>query len=327
MSATLNLYSLTLAYGDTAASNNPLLKFVDWKRALQGVSIENPKSEQVTIPPDTEVVVFDNTRPLTMYGSTTFSLTMSALSPNRYRLTHTAGTSPTFRTARTINLTGVALTLTAQPNNTLLVAAGSGTPFSALQIGDDVFIPGPSTGDSPTVFQSANEGRWSVMAVGGSNVTLVRPAGVAPVMVSQTATPTNVDQFQAFTQAGVQIGDWLDITAGFVPSTQKTYPIVAVTAKWLEFTSATPLAVQYGIAPGPTGLRVFSSAKRFLRIEADQQCVVRLNGDTSYSVRMDPWAAGDPEQVAEFMKVGWSWSLRILNRSTQNLHVTVISAE
>lgn len=329
MSATLNLYSLTLAYGDPTANNNPALRFVDWKRVLQGVPVENPKSEALVIQPGVEKLVFDGVRSLAVDGTTAFDLAFAkGEASDRYRLVHAAGTPPAFRTDRGLDLTDIALTLAVQPNGSLLVQAAAGTPFAALQAGDEVFIPGPSTGDAATVFQPFNEGSWTVLATasGGAKVYLARPDGAA-LMLAQEATPASAAQVQGFSSTGVQVGDKLDLSAGFAPSARKTFVVAAVTAKRLEFACTTPLADEAGVVPGAAGIQVFSGAKRFIRIEADQDCVIRLNGDTGSSVRLSPWTPGDPEQVAEFTTVGPVWSLKVLNRAGQALHVNVISAE
>lgn len=326
--ATLQLYSLTVAHGDTTASSTPAMKFVDWKRALANVAVQNPKSESLAIPPGVERLVFDGSRTLTVDGTSAFDIALSTLSPDLYRLTHTAGAAPGFRTARTPAVAGKTLTLTAQANGALLAASTAGA-FTGLQVGDEVFVPGLMTGDSSSPFNAINQGRWAVLGVAGdgSSATLVRPAGMDFQGFSESVLVASADQFLAYGADGVQEGDSLDLSAGFGAAAQRSFEVAGVTSKWIEFRSSSPLAPEAGVLPGAAGLKVYSASKRFLRIEADQECVVKLNGDAGSSVRLSPWLAGDPEQIAEFTKVGPSWSLRILNRSAQTLHVNVISAE
>lgn len=327
MSATLDLYSLTLAHGDTVSSSSPSLRFVDWKRTLRGIPIQNPRSERLTIPTGAEVVVFDGTRSTSIDGTTAFNLTASTLSPDTYRLTHVGGTAPAFRVARSLNLTAIALTLTAQTNGSLLVAAASGTPFTVLQVGDEVFIPGMLTGDGSTPFNGINQGLWVVLGQNGNSVTLARQAGQCFQGLSEVVTPTAAGQFTAFGATGVQVGDKLDVSGGFATPVQKMFEVVTVTSSWVEIRSSEPLALESGVVPGASSLRFFSAAKRFIRVEVDQEATIRLNGDTGSSVRVSPWMAGDPEQVGEFTKVGPTWALSILNRSAQPLRATLISAE
>lgn len=329
MSATLNLTSSVLAHGDLSSNNNPALRFVDWKRQVAGLAVENPVSERLTVQPGASTTVFDGSRSLGVDGTTAFDLTLTTLSADRYRLSKVSGTSPAFRTDRGLNLAGIQLTLVIQVNGSMLVTVASGTPFSALQAGDDVFIPGVTTGDLATVFAGENEGFWKVLAVGaaGANVTLIRPTCSDQSMLGEVVTPVSASQFQGFSGTGVQIGDKLDLSGGFATSAQKTFSIVAVTPTRVDFISTSPLAQESGILPGASGIKVYGNAKQFLRLEADQEAIIRLNGDTGSSIRLAPWVPGDPNGVAEFTKVGPTWGLAVINKSVQTLRVNVISAE
>jgi hypothetical protein len=325
MSATLNLYTLTFAHGDATQSNNPNLRYADWKRSIQGIAVENPRSEGFTVPAGAESVIFDGTRPTSIDGTTAFDLTLSPLASDRYRLAATGGTAPGFRANRNLNLSGTSLTLTAQANGSLLVVAASGTPFAALQVGDQVLIPGLLTGDASSPFSALNQGLWVVQGAGGASVTLVRNGDFSGA--TETITPSAAGQFLGFSSAGVQVGDGLDISAGFASPVQRSYKIVAVTATWVEVECTVPLAAQSGITPGASGMQFYTACKRFILVEVDQDAVLRLNGDTGSLLKLSPWLAGDPEQVAGLQKVGPTWKLTITNKSTLPLKATVISAE
>lgn len=328
MSATLNLYSLTLAVGDPTQSNNPQLRYADWKRTIQGIAVDAPSTKAYVIAPGVEQLIFDGTTALTVDNTTVFNLTLSALDPSLYRLAWVSGTKPGFRTDRNLALSGVQLTLTVQANDTLTMVAGAGTPFSAVQATDQIFIPGAMTGDSPSPFNVLNQGWWNVLAVsgGGSGVTLVRPGGSFQG-TTETITPSNNTSVLGFSAAGVQDGDGLQLLSGFQADALKSYVVVNVTALWVEVRSTAPVANETGVSPTAAGIASYSNAKRFLQIEADQDCVLRLNGDTSSILRLTPWLDGDPSQVAEFKKVGATWKLTITNKSALPLNATVISAE
>jgi hypothetical protein len=57
----------------------------------------------------------------------------------------------------------------------------------------------------------------------------------------------------AYAAAGIQVGDSVDVTAGFAPAVQGSYTISQVTSKWFEVTSARGIPAQAGILPGVTG--------------------------------------------------------------------------
>lgn len=325
MIATLHLYSLTLAAGDVTQNSNPSLRYVDWKRQIQGLPVENPQTDAFSLAPGAEKTIFDGSRVLLADVTTSYSLQLGALGPDRYRLVHTGGTAPAFRTARTVPVATVALALTALANGTLTVSAASGTPFATVQVGDEVFVPGVTTGDPATVFSVLNEGTWFVAGSTPTLLTLARQGDFQGV--TETRTPASNTQFQIFSSSGVQVGDKVELASGFFPANLKTLTVVGVTPTMLDVTSTSPLVAQGSVTPGVTGVQVFGNAKRFVRVEADQEVVLRANGDLGSSQRISPWAAGDPALVGEYTRTGPTWSLKILNKASVPVHVTVISAE
>ena len=160
-----------------------------------------------------------------------------------------------------------------------------------------------------------------------STLQLTRLAGQTFSAYGQILTLTSNSQLQAFSSAGLQLTDKVEISNGFSLPILQSYPIVAVAPNYFEFLSDAPLPVnQIGI-PGALGIQFYTNAKKYLRIEADQECVVRVNGDTGNAQRISPWLAGDPEQVAEYTKVGPVWSLSVVNRSTVDLNINMLSVE
>lgn len=329
MNASLDLYSLTLVSGDSVISNQPALQYVNWKRSIRTIAVENPTTRSIVVAPGETQSFFNGMVPLTTDGTTEFSLELSPLASDIYRITWTAGTDPTFRVDRGVDVTGNSLTLTVNLNGTMTVDTFSGTPFASVLVGDEVFIPGPTTGDPDSPFNSINEGAWSVIAVGGlgASLTLVRPAGQDFSGVSEVLIPTAQYDLLAFSSTGVRIGNGLDISAGFALVSQKTFEVTQVTSKWVEIRSSQALPDEFGIIPGAMGIQVFKDAKRYFRIEVDQECIIRLNGDSDSSVRVSPWVAGDPGMVGEFTKTGPTWEITVLNRSSQAMNATFISVE
>lgn len=331
MDALLNINSQVLAYADATTSSNPSLKYVDWRRSLSGIVVKNPKTESYVVDPVSSKLIFDGTRSTSIDGTTQFSLALSTIAgtTDRYRFTSTAGTSPAFRTDRALTNNGQTLTWVLQTNQSVTVASDVVGAFAAVQVGDTVFVPGTTTGDSATVFNTANEGFWVVLAKDGPGTTiqLVRPVGTDFSGASEATTCTANTQFQAYSSSGVQVGDKVDISAGFATSVLKTYEVIMVTPKIIEVKSSLALPAQTGIIPTASGMVFYSAAKRYLRVEVDQECAIRLNGDSGNTVRMSPFSAGDSTQVAFFEKVGPSWSLTVVNRSQSPCNVTVIGAE
>jgi len=315
-----------VAYCDQARTSNPQKTPINWGTSLINLPFENAGTLPVELPPGATQTVLNGTRSLTIDGTTVFSLISSPLSASRYRIFATGGTAPGFRTARAVTLNSIAVIVTVAANLTVSVAAQSGTPFSAIVAGDQVFVPGLSTGDPAGPFNSLNEGWWTVLTASSTVLVLTRGTGAFSA-TSETVTPTDDVSFFAFSPSGTQIGDTLRLSAGFVASALSSYEILAVTAGWVEFQGLLPLANQTGIEPTAAGVSIYTSAKRLLLIETDQEIVVQLNGGTDLSNVVTPILPGNCRFTGVFMKFGTVWQVTLINNSSATANVSVCSAE
>jgi hypothetical protein len=322
----INVLFHVLAFEDSTNTNNPSLRQVDWKRSLQTIPVSNPNVDPKTIQPLVEEPIFDTTVTTTVDNTTTFDLTLSALDPTTYRITYAAGTLPGFRTNRNPTVSGGTITVITYPNN-LVTFAHSGTPFGSVVVGDVVFIPGVTTGDSVSPFNPLNEGYWAVLAATSGMLTLARASGEFSGVSEGPITIASNLQFQVFSANGVQVGDVVDISGGFSFPVRKSYQIQSVTPTRIEIQSTVPLANELGISPGIANFKIYKASKKFLYIEADQEVIVRLNGDAGSSVGISPLAPADPSLRGSFFKIGNVWKLAIYNKSTVPVRVMIISAE
>lgn len=325
--ANLSVISKAVAFSDLSATANPRLRHFDWTRTVENVPVENPKSFPLTIEPNEEATIFSGVRSTSIDGTTAFTITWRAAT-STYRMTRSAGTLPAFRTDRALALNGLAVTMLVNSNATMSVTIPIAGTFAGVVAGDTVFIPGLSTGDTASPFNVLNEGVWVVLSyISAQSLVLVRPSDMDFSGESETATLTASAQFVAYSAAGVLVDDTMDLLAGFAISSRRSYVISAVTPSWVEFTSTIPLALEAGIVPGVAGIAFYSAAVRFLRIESDRECAVRMNGDTSSVCRVSPIVAGDAASVGWLDKFGSVWSLKIINLSAFRANVLVMSAE
>lgn len=328
--STLTTISKAVAYDDAAQVSNPSNVPVNWARTIQNLEVANPSTEMFTLGALETRTLIDGQRTTSIDGTTAFALSSSPLDPSRYRLAATGGTLPVFRTARTLVAGGggLVLTLTLNSNLSMTVTSGATPAFGAVQVGDVVFIRGTKTGDSATLFNSLNAGYWSVLTASAAAITMSRATNEVFEGAAQVVTPADgVNDFQVFSVAGVQVGDLVELGPAFAVSAQKSSSVVAVNPKWVEFISTAALGAETGILPGVTGLLFYTQAKRFLQVEADQECVLRINGDLGNTNRLSPWIAGAKGFGAEFRKVGPSWKLVVVNRAQTPLKLTLIAAE
>lgn len=329
MDGTLNLTQNVLAFGDVGKTNNPAKKYVDWS-VSRSYPVRNPKSDPYTIDPGASVQLFSGTRTTSVDGTTEFLLTLSSLSSSRYRFAwDSVGTAPGLRTDRALATVGHTITLTANANSTLTMTSSTVGDFAAVVVGDTVHLPGVSTGDSASVFSELNVGDWVVLSKDGTSTTLqlARPSGSPFVGLSEAQVVAANAQVQAYSAAGVQVGDKVTISAGFPTAVQGTFTVVAVTSNLFEVEATQPLPFNVTGTPGAAGMTFYAGAKRYVRFEADQECVIRLNGDVGNSNRMSPWEAADPDQTAFMEKVGPCWQVVVVNLSSAPLNLLFISAE
>lgn len=335
--ARLNIHSNILAFGDAdTVTSNPKLRHWDWTTDFTQIDVASPESKQFELAPAETQTLFSGLRTIGHDNSTGYSLTLSALTPGVYRLTYVPSESnaPAFRTTRNFGIGSDIVTVAINNNATAtftLSDASLGT-FAEVAVGDTVFIPDVTTGDSQSPFNILNVGFWVVLGVtqsggGPRKLTCRRKPGESFQGAAEVVTVTDSAQFRAFSSGPVQVGDYLELNAGFSPVTFGTYQITTVTDTWVEFASSEALPLEDYVTPGADGLHVYSSAMSFIRVEVDQPCFIRLNGSTGNEIQLNPRQNGDLEGRAYFEMWGTVWQLDVVNRSPfASVTVQLISA-
>jgi hypothetical protein len=321
----LNVNSNACSYGDTTINSNPKRKFFDWQRNYNGIVVQNPKSEQYTVPSRQMMNLFNGTRPTTVGASTAFDLVF--LADSRYRFKYVSGTNPGLATDIGLAFTSVTFIVTVNANSTLTIVAQAGaTPFTAVASGHTIYIYGPADG-VVGAFNAQNAGEWKVLSSTSNTIVLSRFSGTTFDGVSETVTCSATDNMMAYLLSVVQVNDKVSIDAGFQIDAQRTYTIASVTPKWFEVVSTEPLVNETAIQPGASGIAFYSQMKRFVRLETDQDAKVYFNGSTDEHQIIQPWAAADPEQTGWLERCGPIWNATVYNRSLTPMTVTLFSVE
>lgn len=317
-----------VCYDDSSPSNNPQMRFIDWRKSIQGVCVHNPLNHQYYIQPNSTESIFSGTRILTIDNTTQLSLMLNSRTPNLYRLKWTSGAAPGFRTSRNIIVLNTTLTFTVNNNSTVSVQSTEADAFTNVQIGDTLFIPTAYTGDQvlSSMINPLNGGRWVILTKTNNSLTVTRFAGQSFSGVNQTVLINSVEWVKIYSSDGVQEEDTLEISAGFSPVTRKTFTIKNVTDTWVEFLSTEPLPLENNVIIGETGIVFYTASKRFVRVEVDQEALLSINNGSS--IRVVPRIFSDKDGVGWFELWGSCWSLSITNLSKSNrMRVTIISAE
>ncbi len=322
----LRIVKQIAGYADAAGAQAPKLRYVDWNKDIADIAVRGASAVLYEVAAGQEKTIFDGSRALSLDGTTAFSLQLIAGYTDRYRFRWTGGTNPVFRTARALDLSGATVTVVVNANSTATMTVSGGS-FASVQAADVLWVPGAEESVA-SPFNVLNQGFWTVLAATSSQLVLSRADGATFEAYGEAnISVTAAEQVQAFSSDGVQVGDTLEVSAGFSASAQRAYPVVAVTSKYIDVTSGAAVAAQSGITPGAASFLVYTSAKTFVYIEADQDCVVRANGDTGSTQRVSPWIAADSAKVGSYERTGPTWTLKVLNRSSKKLSLTVISSE
>lgn len=322
---TLRLSSTSVAHSEPSGTTNPRRRFFDWQRSYE-IVCQSPRSEEIILQPQEVRSLWDKTVTTSTDGTTTMSLT--AMGNGKYRLRYLSGTNPVLRTARTPTVSGNSVTFVVNANNDTVTLTLSGGNFTSIVAGDTVWIPDSNEPSVTSPFNVANQGFWEVMTASSSQLVLRRPDlengfnGAA-----ETVAVTNANQFRAFSQAGVQIGDQVTLGGGFAQVNHGTYIVNEVTSHYCDFTHIIPLADEASVAPTALGLVFRGTPKRFVQIESNQQVSVRQNGVTTDSLILTPWEAATEDGTATFSVSGPTWSLAIKNLSQEPATILVQSVE
>jgi hypothetical protein len=329
MDANLNLHTKLLAFSDRNINSNPRLRVVDWEREVSGIAVKDPDSRGHEIPVGSSKLIFDGVRSTAIDGTTTFSIDLLANDSSKYRITHTGGTNPAFKTGRGLTLNSCVLTFSVNANQTvnLSVPLLSPSDFTNVLANDVIFIPHTTTGDAANVISIMNSGYWQVLAkTNAQNIIIARLYGATFEGTSETVVLTSNSQIRAFSASGVQIGDTVVISAGFSTAAQKSYLVTAVTDLFVEFVSTLPIPDESNIIPTAAGMSFYTEAKNVLYIEADQECVIGINGDTGDYQKVSPIEPGNSEAPGIYLKWGPVYSLTVVNKSTSTLNILVVTA-
>jgi hypothetical protein len=156
-------------------------------------------------------------------------------------------------------------------------------------LGDAVFISGSTTGDSAGPFSPLNEGFWVVLR---RQLRTVWCASVPSGTVFQrpprrySSPLAQQRNAQAFSAAGVQVGDQVNQSVRHsARRADDLFGLAPSPPTWFEVVQPSRSAGPRPPFPTTAGIAFYSSAKRYLRIEADQQVVVQLNGATNARAR------------------------------------------
>jgi hypothetical protein len=315
----MNLLVHLNAYKDQTDTNNPSLNNFKWSRDLQQLSISEPESKCINLPPGQSANLFSGTVSTSADATTTWDIALKAGSSNVYRISSDGGTAPDFRTPRTTGADATTEVTITKNAKLMIITSTGGTLFSLIAggavVGDEVRLG--------SVFNLNNQGKYKILALSATSMTVENELAVAEGPITLGAS--FADEVKVYSQDGVQVGDKVDLIAGFSSASFGTYEIVDVADSYIEIFSNDSLPAESGISNSPDAFIIYRDAKQFLFIESDKKVDISLNGTITNEII--PMSAGTALKPGFFMSSASIKSASITNKSQETATIFYVTAE
>jgi hypothetical protein len=284
------------------------------------MEVNYPDSKGDTLAPGESKTIFSGSVGTSADATTQYGISLKAGTSNTYRITHSAGTAPAFRTVRTSGASATTEVSVTKNAKLLIFTSTGGTAFSLISggvvVGDQVRIG--------TAFNAANQGVYTIIARSATSFTVENELGIAEASIilgSDFATDVNI-----YSATGVQIGDKLEIIAGFSSVTFNTYDITDVSHNYIEFYSLDSLPTETAIVNSPTVFTIYRDAISFLYMESDKQIDITLNGSTTAN-KIVPITLGTTIMPGIFMNSSLIKSLVVENNSLETASIFYVTTK
>jgi hypothetical protein len=241
----LNASLQVLMYEDTDNNRNPLIRMPDITKSIQGVPVNNDRSDRITLYANDVKDLATTSRSL-LWDSTTelaFSLPISTESKMRVQWTGT-GTNPIFRTKRAIGgsaTTTVSITELTPYVKRITNIGGTAWNTASVQVNDLIrFERNTDAFTSP--FISGNVGQtWLVQAKGANYIDFI-DNGQAVVEGSVILGADFDLALRVMSPGPVKMGDIMTISSTAIhPSNNGKFEIIDISTDYIEVVN--PLAV------------------------------------------------------------------------------------
>ncbi len=274
---------------------------------------EFPVEQGASISPGTTHTFFDGTRSIAADATSILAFTLSPINVDPiYRFMWTGGAHLGLRTSRAVDLSAKSVTMALNANETVTLTTDPGS-FTSVVSSDWLFIPGVKTGDPIGPFSEENVGYWVILSkdVAGGVLQLARIAPAGFSGRSETVVVSTAPQLLAFSAGPVQIGDSVDVQAGFSLPILRSYVVSALTPDWFEIVASDPLpSFEQGVAAVPPVF--YYDAQQVSWLQVDQEALVVANG---VAKRLSPVVPGVVS--GQWLSTGPNWSLAVTNRSAR----------
>jgi hypothetical protein len=291
---------------------------------MESLSVKNPYQSNFTLRPGQSFKIFENQVSTGLNNTSELELKVASQADSIYRMSIKSGAG-SFKTARTV--TGFAGCSVTINNSAMAVFDFGAADLSNVEVGDIMRISGNKTYEvGPFAFNPLNSGNWIVIGKSGSKVSVTRKVAELFEGITENITSVGTD-VQFYADDKIVTGNKLSISEDFSPASFGVYEVVDVTPKAVYFMSGKPLPEEDSVFNQNSGIIFYTSTKKLVYIESDQEVVVRFNGDIGNSNKVSPIKAGDRTLVGFMQKWGDSYSCEIVNKSIATCNIKYFTCE
>lgn len=307
-------------YEDINNSNNPTLSIFKRDRQYTGMDVSEPNSNVKQLAPGETFDLFSGSVALHSDLTTTYDIAPETNSTVNYRISYNSGTAPLFRTPR-ISGSDATTTVSVTKNAKLItIASNTGTALSLIAggviVGDEVRLG--------SVFNVANQGKFKVVAVSATSLTIQNELGVNEGTVALGVGFS--DMLNIYSSTGVQIGYKIEILSGFSLTTQGTYDIVDVSHDFIDIFSSSPLPIETNISNNPAAFIIYQHAKQFLYVESSSEIQLFLNDSATPNI-IEPITLGTDLKPGLFLISSVIKKAQVINTNSTVATIYYITAE
>jgi hypothetical protein len=255
---------------DDASTRNPKIKLLDIEKCVQGVVVDNDKSDRLVLAPGETKDIMVTTRALLWDSTTQLTFERYVATDSNVRIKWTGtGTAPAFRANR--NIGGDATTvvdMTRVSPYTVRITQGAGTAWTlgSVQVGDWIKFE-KSTDAFASPFSATNRGvTYQVQAKGTNYIDFV-DNGSAALDTGITLGADFAFAVRVFSTGPIKIGDTIEISgSGINPSNCGRFEIVDVSPEYIEVVN--PFSQAETVLYGSNSLTVYEYLIGFVHLRA-----------------------------------------------------------
>jgi hypothetical protein len=321
----LNVINHLLCYSDGVVTDNPHQRAIDNRLRLESIAVKNPYGASKTLAPGESFQLFANTIASGLSGTSVLDLDLVGTEKSVYRLSLTAG-SGAFRTARVVS--GISTCNVTINNSALAVFDFAGATLSSVQVGDLMRINGQDTYDTgPYAFNPINSGIWKVIGVSGTAISAVREIGSAFTGIQESIATSVASDVMFYADDLIRKGMKFQVSGTLSPVSHRTFEVLSSTSTFIDFVSTEPIPEESGLTYVSGSIIFYTSVKKLVYVEADQECSVRFNGATDDSNKITPIKTGDRLLRGFLNKMGDTFSCEVVNKSINTCNMKFFTVE